>query len=38
MKIASPLTDEGMFAPHYGAAFNLAIYEIDLAAKTVGAK
>ena len=38
MKIAIPLTDEGMFAPHYGAAFNLAIYEIDLAAKTVGAK
>ncbi len=38
MKIAIPLTDEGTFATHYGAAFNLAIYEIDLAAKTVGAK
>ena len=38
MKIAIPLTESGTFTSHYGAAFQLAVYEIDAAAKTVGAK
>ena len=38
MKIAIPLTESGTFTSHYGAAFQLAVYEIDPAAKTVGAK